>query len=675
MKTTPYSNFHCVAGLLLGLLASAELGAAPLAPFSVALENARPVSALHFTPASTKFLSGKGPGIPAESFDDLGIALIFSQNNHWASDLWSSKGYEVSQGTLEDPESRIAPVTAYRISPPTYSKDFQFTASGNDLYFKFPRRESHVVYSMSALSDGLAQAAGKRIFRFRNSVVTEEAVIPRSMVVVNGFTRIPEMNLHSLKEAKIFFYLPKAVSIHAEDEVAEGIRLSRISNNPIGRFSRFSIDVSRVGQPYHCYSNQRGPGATVMENNQLLCFPESDDSVSILWKDTTRKNMWITQLKSDLSHTSVRMPVCLDVFGAATRDRAGNYYYITYNNGIDPLILLVKTTMNGKLLARQILSFAPEAFDVHSMEGYGCARLHHMGGRLCLVLARIMHNGHQGSIISTFNTTNLAIVRPPQQNSSHSFDSRITDDGSRFLTMSLGDNYPRGIVVDKLDDVTRGAKVIFTYRTRHATEARDRGDGVMLEAGRWSNDNRTYTELGDCVAHSSGYGVLLASERSVSNSLTTEAINQARNLAFLPLSQNFETIAQTGYVVPNGMIAAGGVDSKPFGFYDYGGGFVSQQNRNVRWLTDYQDKDAENASRAKMIRMKDKSLLVVWEKWTESEHVSTHAMKIDALGKILQAPANLGAVRLSPGDRLAASSSRIFGVTSDGAKLELTVLE
>jgi hypothetical protein len=495
------------------------------------------------------------------------------------------------------------------------------------------------------------------------------------MVADNGFTRIPEMNLHSMREAKIFFYLPKSVSIHSEDEVAEGVRLSRISKNPIGRFSRFSIDLSGVGQPYHCYSNQRGPGATIMENNQLLCFPESSDSVSILWKNTTRKNLWVTQLKPDLSHISVRMPVCLDVFGAATRDPAGNFYYITYNNGIDPLILLVKTTITGQLLAKKILSIAPDSFDVRSMEGSGSARLHHMAGRLCLVLARGMHNSHQGSIVSIFNTTNLAIVRPPYQNSSHSFGSRITDDGTRFLTMSLGDNYPRGIVVDKLDDVTRGAKVIFTYRTRHATVARDRGDGVMLEAGRWSNDNRTYTELGDIVANSSGYGVLLASERSVSNSLTVEAINQSRNLAFLPLSRIFETIAQTGYVVPSGMIAAGGVDSKPFGFYDYGGGYVSQQNRNVRWLTDYQDKDAENASRAKMIGMKDGSLLVMWEKWTEFDHVSTHAMKIDALGKILQAPVNIGSARLSPGDRLGTSSSRIFGVTSDGAKLELTVIE
>jgi len=198
---------------------------------------------------------------------------------------------------------------------------------------------------------------------------------------------------------------------------------------------------------------------------------------------------------------------------------------------------------------------------------------------------------------------------------------------------------------------TRGGAVEFPTGPNVAPEAGARAGGVGLGAGKWSNANRTYTELGVIVAGSSGYGVLLASERSVSNSLTTEAINQSRNLAFLPLSQDFETIDQAGYVVPSGMIAAGGVDSEPFGFYDYGGRYVSQQNRNVRWLTRYRDKDAENASRAKMIRMKDKSLLVVWEKWTEFDHVSTHAMKIDALASIRQARVNIGAVRPSPGDR------------------------
>jgi hypothetical protein len=652
------------------------LGAAATSKFSRELDRAKPLSSLEFRGSVSKFVPGKGAGLPNESVGDAGIALIFAQNYYWASNNWSAMGYTITMGELNDPQGRNGSITTYRISPPAFSPDFSFVASGNDLFFKFPRQEDYVVYSMrqGVDFDDIPPEAG--VIRFRDSVVTEEAVIVKNDVVLNGFTRIPGMNLHNLRESKLFFYLPKSTRLHPESAVAKGVGSSRLSSTPLGRIARFSLDVSGSGKPYDTYRNQAGPGSSYAEDNQLLCFPESDEGLSVLWKDTASNTLWKTRLKPDLTFHSKRMPLCLDFLGAATRDPAGNWYYITYQAGKDPDMFLVKTDPDGTLLRKRKLPPSPDAFDAWRMEEvWNGARLHHAAGRLCLVLSRTMHNGHQGSAVTLFNAASLAITNPPSQNASHSFDSRVAHDGRSFLTMSLGDNYPRGVIVGRVEDNYESGRVVFTYHTRHASDSRDAGDGVVLPPYRWSNDNRTYSELGDIVPMAGGYGVLLASERGTSNKLATEAINESRNLAYLLVSRDFDTIDQSEYVVSGRMILTKGWSSPPFGFYDYGGNRVNQRNRNVVWLTSYHQKESTNASRPKMIRRDKDTLLVLWEKWTPESHVSTHAMEISPLGKIKKGPFKLGETRLSPGDRLATSVKRVFGVTSDGRNLEVTVIE
>ena len=658
------------------LVASGTLQAESTSKLSSALAATRPLSSLVFSETQTRFVPAKGAGVPDESVGDAGIALIFSQNYYWASNLWSSSGYTLTQGTLTDPEGRVGTIEAYRISPPSFSSDFQFIASGNDLFFRFPTQDDYVVYSMTrgGTFDGIAD--GKRIIRFRDAVVTEEAQILSNQIVVGGFTRIPEMNLHDVREYKVYFYLPKSTRFSSETTVSPGITSCLLSSNPLGRFSKFSINVSKMGIPYDSYRNQAGPGNAYMEDNQLLCFPDSDGSVSIFWKDTASKTLWKTSMRSDLSHTSVRMPRCLDFFGAATRDPDGNWYYITYNSGDSPEIMLVKTDAVGNLLKNRKLSPSADFMDTKSMsEVWNGARLHHAAGRLCLVLSRTMHNGHQGSTIAIFNSKTLATVNPPSQNASHSFDSRVVHDGRDFLAMSLGDNYPRGVVVNKVNDDYQAGKVVFTYRTRHALEPRDRGDGVILPAGRWSNDTLTYTELGDIVPMESGYGVLLASERSVSNELTTASVNQSRNLAYLRVAPDFDSMITDEYVVPEEMILTEGTDSRLFGFYDFGGNRVIQRNRNVVWLTNYRQKEIKNASRPKMIRISRNVMMILWEVWTLDRHSSTYGMTINSEGTRLMNPVDLDTVRLCPGDRMVHSGKHVFGVTSDGQRLEVTVIE
>lgn len=659
----------CLAAVMLDVPVSA--GESALAR---ALDEAKPVSALQFVAGPTVFVPGKGAGSPDESVADLGIALIYAQDNYWTSNRWSAKGYRVTRGKLVDPEGRNEEFAAYRVSPPVFSNDFGFVASGNNLFFRFPETDDYVIYSFRT-GTGETSDSGTNGIPFRNGWAVEEARIGRDDVVAGGFTLVPGIDLHHLQENRIYFHVAASRQLAAETAVARGVSVSRLSTNRIARISRFTVDAPVGGVPIHSMESQAGPGNAYPEGQRLFCSPERG-GVAVLWKDSTRRRIWLTRLGADLSVRTVRMPVCLDELGAATRDSAGNWYYLTHATGPDPEILLVKTNRDGRPIRKRKLGAAGRRFDVASLDAsWNSARLHHAKGRLCLVLARVMHNGHQGSTVTVFRARNLKTVKPPSQNASHSFDSRVTHDGENFLTMSLGDNYPRGVVINKVRDDFNVGRVVFTYRTHHADTQRDLGNGTVLPPNRWSNDNRTYTELGDIVPMDNGHAVLVSSEKSVSNRKTTEAVNQSRNLAYLLVSNRFDGIDQNQLVVPRRMIRTKGRDSRRFAFYNFGGGRVLQQNRGVVWLTHYRKKNRENATRPKMMRWGRDRLLVLWEKWALDHHVSTHGMVIDSMGRKKSGGIRLGPVRFAQGQRLVRSGGRVYGVAANGRGLEVVVIE
>jgi hypothetical protein len=123
------------------------------------------------------------------------------------------------------------------------------------------------------------------------------------------------------------------------------------------------------------------------------------------------------------------------------------------------------------------------------------------------------------------------------------------------------------------------------------------------------------------------------------------------------------------------MILSEGADSPLFGFYNFGGGYVRQQYRGVRWLTDYSDKDSENAARPKMVGLADGRRLVLWEEWTPTSHVKTRGLIMDPYGNVEVEASHLDGLRLSDGDGLTMSGSRVFSVTANGSELEWQILE
>jgi hypothetical protein len=68
-------------------------------------------------------------------------------------------------------------------------------------------------------------------------------------------------------------------------------------------------------------------------------------------------------------------------------------------------------------------------------------------------------------------------------------------------------------------------------------------------------------------------------------------------------------------------------------------------------LTDYQNLALENASRLKAVPLSNGHIMVLWEKWTDSQYVNSYAMTITEMGNIITPPVELGEmVRLNRTD-------------------------
>lgn len=369
-------------------------------------------------------------------------------------------------------------------------------------------------------------------------------------------------------------------------------------------------------------------------------------------------------MAADLAYKTVAFSKARSHFSNVTRDSDGNYYYLTYDSGEDPEVYLVKVDSNGAELVSSRQDTSSSVLNISEITTlWDSMRLHYADGRLCAVYMRRMGNGHQGSIIVTYASSNLRLLRNYGQNASHSFDSRIAHDGTDFLNISLGDNGPRGLKLDRVMATRKSGRTVYTYKTKH------------FESGRASNDIRTYTELGGVVPTKSGIGVLFASEPSTDNSLATGAINESRNIGYLLVAERFNEISQADLIVPPQMVLTAGRNSPLFGYYTFGGRYVQQLNRGIRWFTRYRNLELDNATRPKLLSLSDNRLIVLWEKWTPERHVSTHGALINELGEFQTEPTTITEFRLSDGDDLARFQGRVYAVTASGKSLDWMVLD
>ncbi len=97
-------------------------------------------------------------------------------------------------------------------------------------------------------------------------------------------------------------------------------------------------------------------------------------------------------------------------------------------------------------------------------------------------------------------------------------------------------------------------------------------------------------------------------------------------------------------------------------------------NPGMVWLTNYTDKASETVMKPKLVKISSNLFVALWEKWTETGYVSTHAMVIDEYGNIIHPETDLGQVRLQRGDEpVALADGTVAWVTGDRQAKKLTL--
>jgi hypothetical protein len=461
---------------------------------------------------------------------------------------------------------------------------------------------------------------------------------------------------------------------------------------PLGKATRIRFDLSRYGTTYNTATGYPYSPATHQNTySQRPQFPllvEPDGSLSVVWQDQRGGGVFRTRLPAAAASGGADAAATLQLavpggqLLAACAGAGGDLYCLTSAGTMDPQVAITRLDSQGRALRTLALSGAKEQLNVNQIED-GIANLAFGDGRLAMVLGRRMQKSadglnHQGSIAATF-PADLSATMLLGQNSGHSFDNKVIFDAGAFVSADLGDNYPRGVILHRFFEKKERGRVVFTYKTNHGdgpSPYRKDKSGRPLAAGRWSNDNRTYTELGGVRRTPSGYAVLIASERSIDNGKARDYLNEARNLACVVVAPDFAAAAQEANVVTDRIVTSKGESSADFGFYTFDGDYVRQKRTGVVWLTDYRDLRKDNVSRPKLEHLGGGRLLALWEKWTPVGFVSTWAMTFDETGKPSSAPVELGtAFRLQRGDDVARVAGRVVWITGYGRGLELNVLE
>jgi len=450
-----------------------------------------------------------------------------------------------------------------------------------------------------------------------------------------------------------------------------------IATTELGPVWRSAVDVAEYVEPAEDDTRSAGSGEVFGRNHSFALLRGPGQSLELALQDAESGAIVVLRIGGDGVTEAVDMPLCEGRFGALCRDAGGDYHYFTYAPGTNPRATLVRADATGTLLRSTTLGCGADQFDLYKLEGAIC-NLAVADGVVCLLSTRTMQDGgdglhHQGSFCACFDAEDLSLIVNHGQNAGHSFDNRLTFDGASFISADLGDNYPRGIVIHKISGVGKTGRVVFTYKTAHGTEPhphRKGRDGRPLPAGKWSNDNRTYTELGDVIPTPRGYLVAFASEASCDNSLTGKAVNEPRNVGVVLASPRFEATQQEGCVVTGDIVISEGAPSEPFSYYTFDGGLVRQQNRGVIWLTDYAADSRSTAVGPRMAAVGDGRYVVLWEEWAGKAFRSTHARVIDATGTPISEDTSLGAkVRLARGEGLLASDGCVRWPVVEGKEL------
>lgn len=678
-------------------------------PFSFSVALANPSAAgvpdlmrYSFTSQESKVLPGKSTELNASSSscngvivdsDQLGrLALVasFYQNACYTDGRYNHNNYLVERGVLSSNGSQT-PIEAYRIHEAS-TKAKQFLASQHVIYYRFPTKEDYTLY------------------RFDGVSVNKVTQVAAAQIDTSRMVAVANVTASQITGDVTYLFVPSSQRLSTFTEYASGIEAARVNTTTLGDVIKYRYSVD--GKPFDTKLDfNYGPSThsnVYSLSRQFFLVANKAGQRGIVWQDKNDGSVQVTWLGNDFkTQETVNLPFAsaADLVGV-TADESGNLFYLMVQSGsgvsssgdIARVATLYKTTATGQELLKKTLDTSATGLNIANFGTGNVASLNYTKGTLGLIIGRQMHRGsdglnHQGAIAAVFDANNLALLKNWGQTSGHSFGSVLTTNAqNEFVGIDLGDNYPRGINLHKFTQSSKSSRVVYTFKTQHGSTATSPA-GVAYPAYpeissgstayfKWSNDNRTYTELGGVIDGNNGYSVVFAGEkttdgRALDNARVGDYLNDPRNIGLVLVRKDFENASGTGNVVSDDLIrTAGSVETG--GFYTFGGAWSAQRNKGVIWLTHYLDKQQENASRLKSVKLKDGNLLLVWEKWTATAYVNTYAMKVDEAGNSLTPIVELGTqVRLNRRDDLVAVDNQVYIVAGEreDKKLEFIVLQ
>lgn len=654
-----------------------------------------------FTSQQSKTLPGKsaekldgyavcdGNIAEADQLGRLAVVALFSQNWCYTDGRYNNNNYQVEQGSVSDGKNQF---DAYRIYEPT-SKATEFLGSQHVVYYRFPTQEDYTVYQING------------------NEVNKVAQVAAAKIDTTQFVKIDTLTVSKISNSTVYMFVPSSQRISSFTELAtntEGARINRTALGDVLKY-RYAIDGkvfdTKSDFDYSPNTHDNVYGLT----RQFFPVAKSNGQLGIVWQNKQNFAVNITWLATELNAQetmSLASGVDSDL-AAATTDGEGNIYFLTIQRGdgteggidVARTATLYKYSVSGQALAQQTLDTSKENLNIVTFGDSNSASLQYLDGKLGLIVSRQMHKAddglnHQGAIAVVFDSNTLKMLKNFGQTSGHSFENVLTTSiTGEFIGIDLGDNYPRGINLHKFDATQLNSQVVYTFKTQHGTTPASPA-GVTYPAYpeistgttqyyQWSNDNRTYTELGGVIGAAFGYTIVFAGEatpdgKALDNSKVGEYLNDPRNIGLIQVKHNFENFAGTEWnEVPDGLANTQGM-TETGGFYTFGGKWSKQRNTGVVWLTHYQDKTQENVSRLKTVKLDNGNLLLLWEKWTPTKYVNTYAMLVSEVGTPLGEAVELGTqVRLNRRDDVWQAGNQVYIVAGNQAeqKLELVVLK
>ncbi len=668
--------FFFMKGIGIFLLASAPI-------FS---DNLSPLKKFQFKSKESKMIPGNsgekangfncsGKVNPEDQAGNFALLSSFYQNGCYTDGRYNSNDFKVELGTAETSDGKTK-YPAVKIHPPK-KKAQDFLASHHNVYYKSVDKNEMNIYHLS-----------------------DEGVMTKSFktnagISASGFQKAEGFTVSQLTSPQVYVFMPVSEKFSLFQTIGKDIEGAEVFNEKgieIDRY-RFSIQGSIYDTAKGFTEGPESHSAVYGRNRQFFTVPLST-GVAVIWQDEKTDDVYASIISEKMdSHRQIKLSsVANHQLAAAAADPSGNIYHMLIEKTAQSLstrkVSVFKSDRNGKSLKTGSLDGSEKGLNITSFGEDSIASMVYSNERLGMIISRKMHKSsdglnHQGAIGIVLDAKTLTLIRNHGQTSGHSFGNVLDRDSEgKFLGIDLGDNYPRGVHLHRFDDNSRSSRVVYTFKTEHGTAARSpagRNYPVYKEIStngktyyQWSNDNRTYTELAGVHETDKGIAVFFAGEpdsdgKAINNSRAQGYITDARNLGMVLLKKDFKG---------KDAVISSGEDEKG-GFYSFGGTFSEQENKGIKWLTNFSSPEKENVTRAKTAELTDGSILAVWEVWTKSGYVRTEMSRIHPAKQSSSKPVSLGSIlRLGWRDDPAVKNGKVYIVSGNPLekKLEISVI-